>query len=95
MNQPVVNRGMAWRPAPLQMQRSPYKATREMGQVQNSVAFLDDPLLAVSFDVLATGTSAYLAYGMTKAQSAWAPLWLVLATAMGVKTLHDLSRTRS
>lgn len=97
LNQSAMNRSLGWRPAPLAIPRTPYQATRRMGQAapQGSVAFLDDPLLAASLDVVATGTSAYLAWGMAKAQSPWAPLWLVLATAMGVKALHDFSRIKS
>lgn len=98
LNQVSVNRGLSWRPAPLSIQKTPFKAIRPLGQTpaaQGSVVFLDDPLLAATLDVMATGTSAYLAYGLAKAHNPWAPLWLVLATAMGVKALHDFSRIKS
>jgi hypothetical protein len=65
-----------------------------MGQAQGS-AFLEDPTLATVFGAVVTGTSAYLAWGTGKANSPWMPFWLVLATAMGVKTLHDLSKVSS
>lgn len=94
--QNVSSKTMGWRPAPFQAYPTPFRS--KMGQLPSvpaSTALLDDPLLAATVDIVATSTSAYLAWGMAKAQSPWAPLWLVLATAMGVKTLHDFSRVKN
>lgn len=87
MHNVSMTRRNGWRPAP-------FNPIAGMGQAQGS-AFLDDPMLATAFDLVATGTSGYVAWGMARANSPWMPFWLVLATAMGVKTLHDLSRVKS
>lgn len=87
MQNQLMGRSLGWRPAP-------FNPVMAMGQAQGS-AFLDDPTLATVFDLVATGTSGYLAWGMAKAQSPWMPFWLALSVAMGVKTLHDLSRLKS
>lgn len=61
----------------------------------------ENPALTVSFDLLATGMSAYLGIGMISAKSeegkfsGWALLWVAIAAAMGMKTLHDLSKIRT
>lgn len=96
-NQVVSNRGFTWRPASY-APKNPFNVERLMGQVGatgGSNALLDDPVLAATFDVVAAGTAAYVAYGMYKAHSPWLPLWLTLGTAMGVKALHDFSRIKT
>ncbi len=94
MNTIAVNN---WRPAPIARMQTPFQTTPKMGQQQSPTdAFFNDPTLAAVTDLIATGTSGYLAWGMNKADDApWATFWLVVAVAMGVKTLHDFSRIKN
>lgn len=87
---------ISWRPAPYAPQKPPYTGERTLGQgpaVPGSVSLMDSPFLALSTDIVAAAGSGYLAYGYSKLQSQpWTTIWLVVATAMTVKALHDLSR---
>jgi hypothetical protein len=92
MNTIAVNN---WRPAAPAPIRTPFQMTARMGQPTATDAFFNDPTLAAMTDVVATATSGYLAWGMSKAQNPWSTFWLVVSVAMGVKTLHDFSRIKS
>lgn len=86
---------ISWRPAPYMPPKTPFGGERALGQgpaVPGSVSLMDSPFLAFSTDVVAAAGSGYLAYGYSKLHSPWSTLWLVVATAMTVKALHDLSR---
>jgi hypothetical protein len=85
-----------WRATPYAPPRKNPFGERALGQtpvVPGSVSLMDSPLLALSTDVVAAAGSGYLAYGYSKLQSStMSTIWLVVATAMTVKALHDLSR---
>lgn len=88
---------ISWRPTPYGIpHKTPYTSERALGQgpgVPGSVSLMDSPFLALSTDVVAAAGSGYLAYGYSKLHSqTWSTIWLVVATAMTVKALHDLSR---
>lgn len=85
-----------WSPVPYVPPPAQYQALRPkaLGEVtvSPSATILDSPLLALATDVTAAGASAYLAYNLGKLGSGWATLWWIVATAAGIKGLHDLAR---
>src|SRR5258708_4145329 len=91
-----------WAPAPYSPARkdigqqapAPAPVPAVVGEVtvSPSATILDSPLLALATDVTAAGASAYLAYNLGKLGSGWATLWWIVATAAGIKGLHDLAR---
>ncbi len=88
---------IAWRPAPYAPPlRTPFTGERALGQapaVPGSQSLMDSPLLALATDVVAAAASGYLAYGYSRThESTLSTVWLVLATAMTVKALHDVAR---
>lgn len=88
---------ISWRPAPYAPPlKTPFTGERALGQgpvIPGSVSLMDSPLLALSTDVVAAAGSGYLSYGFAKTNNpTWSTVWLVVATAMTVKALHDLSR---
>jgi hypothetical protein len=91
-------KAISWHPAPYSPPLgTPFTGERALGQtpaVPGSVTLIDSPLLALSADVVAAVASGYLAYGYARTGSSpvASTVWLVVATAMTVKALHDASR---
>lgn len=84
-----------WRPAPYAPPLQQRSASHAIGQAPTSapsISLVDSPGLALAIDLAAVTTSAYLAYGYGKVHSPMSTVFLLLATAIGVKALHDLSR---
>ncbi len=93
-----------WRPIPYAPPRVPHQAVRPklLGEVTvpASTTILDSPLLALSTDVVAALAAGYLAFSLGKEgdkgqapiSPTWSTFWWIIATAAGIKMLHDLSR---
>lgn len=94
MNIPSGRSGNGWAPMRYVPPPALYQATRPkvLGEVSPSSTLLDSPLLSFTTDVVASGASAFLAYGLGKANSGWATFWWIASAAAGIKALHDLAR---
>ena len=64
---------------------------RGLGQ---GMGFFEDPIVALVTDVVAAGSTAYLAVLLGGAGNKWATLAWVVTAAVAVKGLHDLARLK-
>jgi hypothetical protein len=77
---------MSWAPG-----ATPSRNRRGLGQGQG---FFEDPHVALVTDIVATGSTAYLAVLLGGAGNKWATLAWVVTAAVAVKGLHDLARLK-
>jgi hypothetical protein len=85
---------MAWRPAVTRLP-SPYTGARHpatLGQEKGLEAFARSPVTALVMDVVAVGTTGFLAWGLGAVKNPWSTFWWVVSAGAAMKALHDLSR---
>jgi hypothetical protein len=58
----------------------------------NGGDFMDSNLINIITDFSAASISAYVAYGMTRIDDKWAPLFWVFSAMSSVKLLHDIAK---
>lgn len=101
-----MNTYFRWRPATYAPPRPSYKADRSLGQavpLRGSEAFLASPALALATDFIGVVAAGYLSYGLAQpSKTTGAPInktmsviWLVIASGLAMKGLHDFSRVNA
>lgn len=99
-------RSLPWRPVPYgSLHKHPFgprlaQAAPVPGAPKGSESFLESPLLALGTDVVGVALTGYLSWGLAKRDPStrepynkpMSVFWLVMATVLGMKALHDASR---
>lgn len=95
---PRTSYSMTWRPAAAAPRLpSPFMGSgkRSLGAAKTGLeAFAESPILALTSDVIAAGSSAYLAWALGVWKNEWSTFWWIVTAAITVKGLHDLARIR-